>query len=272
MRTVDKNQAPQEFFKYFQEFIAEQRPALIWQLDENSQKRSLRRVALSSARKEEDTLKARALEKNKDFHLPRDDVYFYVASARLMFKSFKVNVEKETYIGRLPNILRVLNDEEHDKIMQALLALEPEKAQLVLDYGKPPKGPAEEREIDYSQWLKTPRDREIFEAELSFMALDEEDAIYADQREAPRARPTEGKTVTLKLADREPSEYSLFDLSRGGLSVLAFFEGEFEKGDVVYITGFDDKQLDEPMKAEVKSLRPADEQGMQFKFGMMFIS
>ena len=53
---------------------------------------------------------------------------------------------------------------------------------------------------------------------LLFSNLDEEDKIFAGQRESPRARPKMEKFVKLiPIGNNQASFYKLFDLSRGGL-------------------------------------------------------
>lgn len=117
------------------------------------------------------------------------------------------------------------------------------------------------------------RDKAIFEEELSFVSLDAEDQFYADKRDAPRAKPKEGKTVLMRReSDPENSEaqrHPLFDLSRGGLGAMVEDENYYEKSQVVFIMGFDKNILDEPMRAVVRSIREADEPG-KFKLGMQF--
>lgn len=117
------------------------------------------------------------------------------------------------------------------------------------------------------------RDKAIFEEELSFVTLDEEDKFYADKRDAPRAKPKAGKTVLMRkevdLVDFEGLRHPLFDLSRGGLGAMVDSEDYYEKGEVVFIMGFDTNVLDEPMRAVVRSIREADEPG-KFKLGMQF--
>ena len=139
--------------------------------------------------------------------------------------------------------------------------------------------PKSEGYIDYTPKKKrkysseqSDRDREIFEEELRFVSLDEEDRIYADVRGAPRARPKKNKKVTIKAFKglRKADVHHLFDLSRGGLSIIVEKRKLFSPGDVVEILSFDDKKLDNPMLAEVKSVRGADEQGKRFKVGMQF--
>lgn len=115
-------------------------------------------------------------------------------------------------------------------------------------------------------------DIDLFETELSFVTLDEEDKIFEGQRTAPRAKPPEGKMVTVQVADgsRSQSTHPLYDLSRGGLSFLVFSSTEFNKNEIIHVKSFDTKHLDAPMSLKVMSIREADSMGIQYKVGCMF--
>ncbi|MCO4755547.1 MAG: PilZ domain-containing protein [Bacteriovoracaceae bacterium] len=292
MRTVDKNEAPQEYFKYFQDLIASKKAALVWQVDKDSNKRNLYRVILLACRREEDLLRAESIERLREFSLPEDDVYFYVEKNQLMFKSPKLSIDKLEFSGTLPSQLMILNEDEHERILEAFAELDPKRKEELLDYSKKKKAPPEyefgeagkkgyefesskapEKTSPYEESTQSDRDKAIFEEELSFITLDEEDKLYADKRNAPRARPPEGKMVTMQLADgsQKSSTHTLFDLSRGGIAVLTLEQKEYKAGDIVHIQSFDDRVLDAPMIAEVKSVREADDQGIQFKVGMQFV-
>ncbi len=285
LRKVEKQSAPQEFFKYFQTLIASQKAALAWQPDESGEKRSLFRIAVRAARKEEDLMRAECLERNRPFSLPYDTIFIYVESFRLLFKVAKINIQDRELSARLPVELQILDDKGHRNILKALATLDPAKEEELLDYSRKKREVPEFEAEFWTEQKEAPRykrdkakanqqsdrDRSIFEQELSFVTLDEEDAIYADKRNAPRARPPEGKMVTMSGREDKDGVYSLFDLSRGGLAVLVFSENDYQAGDKVQIKAFDDQVLDEPMIAEVKSVRQADDQGLQFKVGMQFI-
>jgi hypothetical protein len=98
--------------------------------------------------------------------------------------------------------------------------------------------------------------------------------MYAEQREAPRSRPPEGKMMTLCKQNNpdSPGSYNLFDLSRGGFSFLVFSQSDYEKDDIIDVLGFDAQKFDSPMKAKVMSVREADEMGIQFKVGCKFLT
>ncbi len=117
------------------------------------------------------------------------------------------------------------------------------------------------------------KDIEIFETELSFVSLDEEDKLFQDKRAAPRARPPKGKMVTIqKSTDQEyVRTFELFDLSRGGMGFIIPLGEEIDKGDIVNVQAFDDKVFDSPMQIEVKSIREVDSDGTHFKVGCQFV-
>ncbi len=115
-------------------------------------------------------------------------------------------------------------------------------------------------------------DTALFEEELSYITLEEEDKQFEGMRSAPRAKPPEGKMVTVQeLNDIRPKgTYPLYDLSRGGFAFLVFSKDEFNAGETVKILAFDTKKFDEPMLAIVKSVREADQMGIQYKVGCQF--
>ena len=117
-------------------------------------------------------------------------------------------------------------------------------------------------------------DAALFEEELSYITLEEEDKKFEGMRAAPRAKPPEGKMVTVQEVSgvRAKGSYLLYDLSRGGFSFLVFNQDEFKAGEVVHILAFDTNKFDQPMIGEVKSVREADELGVQFKVGCQFVN
>ena len=118
------------------------------------------------------------------------------------------------------------------------------------------------------------KDAALFEEELSFVTLDEEDKIFEGKRAAPRAKPPEGKMVTVQIDDasRPQSTHPLYDLSQGGIAFLVFAKEDFNPGEILHVKAFDTKKFDEPMIAEVKAVREADEMGIQYKVGCQFVT
>jgi hypothetical protein len=116
-------------------------------------------------------------------------------------------------------------------------------------------------------------DADLFATELSYIALEEEDKMFEGVRDAPRAKPPEGKMLTVQVDDdsRPQSTHTLYDLSQGGLSFLVFSKDEFNEGETLLIKAFDTKKFEQPMITQVKAIREADDLGIQYKVGCQFI-
>lgn len=126
-----------------------------------------------------------------------------------------------------------------------------------------------------TKWAATSmsaHDQALFETELSFITLDEEDKMFEGKRAAPRAKPPEGKMVTVQIEDgsRPQSTHVLYDLSQGGIAFLVFSSDEYKAGETLHIKAFDTKNFETPMIAEIKSVREADAMGIQYKVGCAF--
>jgi c-di-GMP-binding flagellar brake protein YcgR len=114
------------------------------------------------------------------------------------------------------------------------------------------------------------RDQELLNLEMG-LTLDEEDKLFAAQRESPRARPKDDKWVkVLRSQGQSPLVYKLFDLSRGGLGFVSAVESEFTKGSLIYIVGFNDYDLDDPLIGTIMSIRSMDGNLGEFKVGIKF--
>jgi hypothetical protein len=116
-------------------------------------------------------------------------------------------------------------------------------------------------------------DAALFEQELSFVTLDEEDKIFEGKRTTPRAKPPEGKMVTVQVDDesRVQTTHPLYDLSQGGFAFLVFAKDEFDAGEVLHIKAFDTKKFEVPMVGKIMAIREADEMGIQYKVGCQFV-
>ncbi len=127
-------------------------------------------------------------------------------------------------------------------------------------------------ETKVTRMLRSQHDHDLFADELRQISLDEEDLIFEESRSTPRSKPKEGKTVIMARQGNiaTKANYKLYDLSQGGMSVLCLDENEFQRGVQIHVLGFDDRRFDQPMLAEVMSVRPVDEFNVQFKVGMKF--
>lgn len=116
---------------------------------------------------------------------------------------------------------------------------------------------------------RSTRDQELLNNEFG-LTVDEEDKMFADKRESPRARPKDEKFVKIaKLQGNGPEVFKLFDLSRGGMGFITFDETEFTKGSDIHIVGFNDFDLDDPLVGKIMSIRPMDGTA-EYKIGVKF--
>lgn len=115
------------------------------------------------------------------------------------------------------------------------------------------------------------RDQEFLNNEFDSVSLDEEEKMFADKRESPRARPKKDKWVKVKIADDPEVHFvRLFDLSRGGLGFVVMEPDKFLKGAQVQVVGFDEFDLDDPLMGKIMSHRAIDEIQIEFKVGVKF--
>lgn len=118
---------------------------------------------------------------------------------------------------------------------------------------------------------RSTRDQEFLQNEFNPVSLDEEDKLFADKRETPRARPKQDKFVKIKtLISDEIHVFKLFDLSQGGIGFITMDPHLFPKGDLIQIMGFEEFNLDDPLIARVMSQRAIDETQIDFKVGCKF--
>ena len=118
---------------------------------------------------------------------------------------------------------------------------------------------------------RSSRDQEFLNHEFEGISLDEEDKLYADKREAPRARPNDDKWVKVKiLGHSEIHNLKLFDLSRGGIGFITNDNEVFKKDQVVHIVGFDTFDLDDPLVGTIVALRPLNDMQFEWKVGVKF--
>lgn len=185
-------------------------------------------------------------------------VYFFSETNKIIFRTEVVALDEQKATVKMPASISLLSYQDFIKLSRSV-------GQVTKDYLK---------KMSFGQIVdRSESDQSILDTQLEEMSVDEEDKIYADQRESPRARPKVKKKINLS-----PEEYpdlrldfALFDLSRGGLSFVVDNPEKFSKGDIISIHKFDDKDLDQPLLGEVASLRAIDdEQG--HKIGVKFLS
>lgn len=196
-------------------------------------------------------------------------LYFYSESGQFIFKSAVLDVQSRLFVVNMPTEIRVLEEPE-------VTIVKGHASGNTSDVWRTKRLSSEREEInDYikvkSMRDRSTRDQDFLNQEFDSVSLDEEDRMFADKRESPRARPKADKFVKLKgEATDEIHVLRLFDLSRGGLGFISMEPHLFPKGSQIRVMGFDSFQLDDPLLARVMSQRPIDETQIEFKIGCKF--
>lgn len=213
-----------------------------------------------------------------------DTIFFYCKDQSVIFKTSLVSNDGNQIVVKIPDVMKELEEADRGKVEGMIQAFENnakkdepqelaaglnEAGQIVDSFGF-----ANNHEDE--DWLTktlSEHDANLLREELSYITLEEEDEMFADKRATPRAKPPEGKMITVQVENnaRPQSTYMLYDLSQGGLSFLIFTQDEFSVGETVYIKAFDTKKFETPITSVVKAIREADQLGIQFKVGCEFV-
>lgn len=299
MRTINLTSDIAEFHEYFSDLKEKKNNIVIWQLDKSTNKRIIYHSLINEIEKESTTLSCNS-SNDEAYQFNPGDLFFYIETTMTIFKSEQVATQNNFLSIKYPEELKFLDEMEDDKIKAVFSAINPsfvkdspkyhtleadkdkgytfvsgEKAESEKpDWERVEGGGRKEKLNSMWEGALNQHDQDLFAEELSFITLDEEDKIYEGQRTAPRAKPPEGKLVTVQISDEsKPQEtLPLHDLSQGGIGFLVFSKDAYNAGEVIHIKGFDTKKFDKPMLAVVRSIREADEMGIQFKVGLQFIT
>lgn len=306
MKTLSITSDLDEINKIFANVQSSVEVVVAWQVDPLTQTRNIFHSTLSKIINQDNSLLFTTIN-DAAYDFNSEPVYFYVENKMFIFKSEQISIQNNLLSVNFPDELKLLDEAEDDKLKAVFSSINPDYEKVAPSYVEalePPQkgyefvsgsGPDANVAPDWQRaegggrterietmWKgaisqhnnQSDRDKNLFEQELSFVTLDEEDKKYADQRIAPRAKPPEGKMVIIQSKThsfKQEEVCPLYDLSRGGLGFMVFSESAYEKGEVVNVLGFDESKFDQPMFVIVRSIREADELGIQFKVGCQFI-
>lgn len=267
MRVIKSDTGFLFYEKIFKQLMADQSDLVLWQLSPVDGKREISKSRINAFHMESGKI---FFEMDPNANVKGDlPIYCFAEDSQIIFKATIDNILDTNLSVIMPEEIKVLEDPEVTLI----------QGKTGTDYSTVWKskrlksmpvdtGPDIMRVKSMAQ--RSTRDQELLNNEFG-LTLDEEDKLFADKRESPRARPKADKWVKIALPQIEgPTIYKLFDLSQGGMAFVGFDETEFEKGDDVKIVGFNDFDLDDPLIGKIMSIRPIDGVESEFKFGVKF--
>jgi hypothetical protein len=266
MRVIKSDTGFLYYEKIFKQLMANQSDLVIWQLSPENGERQISRSRLNAFHMESGKLFVQVDSQNKvKAFLP---LYCFAEDGPLIFKANIQDISDSNVSLSMPDEIKVLEDPEvvhihgctgHIINTPIIKRIDVSPIDTSLDIMRVK-----------SMAQRSSRDQELLNNEFG-LSLDEEDKLFADKRETPRARPKVDKWVKLaQLQGSGPIIYKLFDLSQGGMAFVSFDESEFAKGSEIHIVGFNDFDLDDPLVGNIMSIRPIDGELSEFKIGVKF--
>lgn len=242
--------------KIFSNLLEKNCILVLWQLLDEG-KRDVFHSQLFSFNKKLELLNFRPVGVKFNPDLP---VYCYVGFGNFIFKTSIHSIDAYGLTIKLPKELKALEDSEAKNIRSEINRDAP--AFFKGSEYKPVKTMAE----------RTPRDQDLLNLEFDSMSLEEEDKLFASRRSSPRARPKNEKWVKVQVGEEEEiHRLKLYDLSRGGMSFVTQDNDIFSRGSAVFVVGFEEFDLDDPLVGQVMSLRPmSDVDEFEWKVGVKF--
>jgi PilZ domain len=265
MRVIKSDSGFLAFQKLFKSIQSNSSPVTVWQLTPSGE----RKISLSR-------LNSFHLESALiHFEMPTDmqielgvPLYVYSEDAQFIFKTEIKDVKAMVFTALFPSEIKLLEEPDvtivHGKTGVDLSGVWKTKRLQI----------EQDRKSDVmvvkSMRERSERDQEFLNNEFN-PTLDEEDKMFADKRETPRARPKKDKFVKIKtLMSDEINTYKLFDLSQGGIAFITMEPSLYPKGDLIQIMGFEEFNLDDPLIARIMSHRNVDDTQIDFKIGCKF--
>ncbi|MFY7994238.1 MAG: PilZ domain-containing protein [Bacteriovoracaceae bacterium] len=265
MRIITSDTGFLVYRKLFQQLLSSQSPVVIWQNVDATGQKVRCYSSLNAFHFESKKLYFSPLEGEISLFSP-GHIFFYSEESQIIFKSNLTEVAQAICLD-MPTELKLLEDPEVTHI-RGVIGVD------LQDVWKVKRLKIDENQISDVMKVKSLNqrsgsDQQILNDEL-FVSVDEEDELFADQRESPRARPKQQKYVTLQTDTGESGRFPLFDLSQGGMAFVVLDENQFTKGAMIYVFGIDAKVLDDPLIGKVMSVRSLDESKIEFKVGVKF--
>lgn len=269
MRVIKSDTGFLAYQKIFKRIHSDNSVIVLWQLLPETNQRNVFESNLISFHPESGLL---YFNRSSDAQINQNlSVFCYSEDGQFIFKSTLHEVRSQALVLRYPVEMRLL--EEPD-----LTIIESNSGVNISTIWKSKKfsyqdisGP--DFMVVKSMAQRSARDQEFLASELgNGVTLDEEDKIYAEKRESPRARPKLEKFVKIKSpATEEVHVLRLFDLSQGGIGFLTMEPLLFPKESEIRVVGFKEFDLDDPLIAKVMSQRAVDDTQIDYKIGCKFV-
>lgn len=266
MRVIKPDTGFLYYEKLFKQLMTNQCDVVVWQISPETGKRQISRSHITTYHLESKKIYFQmSAEEAFTSSLP---LYCYAEDGPLIFKAEVQGLFDNSLCVGYPDEIKLLEEPDVTVVKGSLGGVISDVWRTKrLDVSPADLGPDYMKVKSMSE--RSSRDQELLNNEFG-VTLDEEDKMFADKRESPRARPKDDKWVKVaKIAGDGPQVFKLFDLSRGGMGFITFDAEEFQKGSDIHIVGFNDFDLDDPLVGKIMSIRPIDGT-VEYKIGVKF--
>lgn len=196
-------------------------------------------------------------------------LYCYSKEGQFIFKTEIQEIKTKVFSIGLPAELKLL-EEPDVQVIRDRVGVDISTTWKTTRIKHEVKPPEKNYMVVKSMRERSNRDQEFLNNQFT-PTLDEEDKLFAEFRESPRARPKMDKFVKVRAEDAEEiHSCKLFDLSQGGIGFITKDANLFPKGSSILVLGFEEFNLDDALVAKVMSHRAVDDIDSEFKVGCKF--
>lgn len=283
MKVIESDSGFLAFQKIFKHMQLSGCLLVVWQVSPHSASRNVSETRLNSYHMESKQLHLSLPDGHQvDAKLP---LYLYSEDGQFIFKTTINEIGAKVLTVTMPTQIRMMEVSDVYELQEKIginltKVWQVKRTKLAEDASLYPEDKVFKNEMQsttHFEFLfksmseRTSRDQDFLNEQFAKVPLDEEDKLFAELRESPRAKPKIDKTVKVaSIESDQVFEFKLYDLSTGGISFITMFKSVFVRGNKIKIMGFDEFDLDDPLIAEVMSERPVDETMIEYKIGCKF--
>ncbi len=220
----------------------------------------------------------------KDYDLFPGKLFCYNEDLKYFFKLDQIEMQSNTLTVQIPNKINILSESENAKMSEVLYEFFKSSKEKEVRHTSSTNsdhmvyvGPRDHIDLGIEKIKssvgsknRSSSDQSLFDEIVGSQALSAEDLEFADKRDAPRAKPKKGKVAQV-ITNNGITAFTLYDLSTGGMSVVASDLSAFKEQEEVSIAGFDEKTFDAPLKAIVRNIRDIEDLVDHYKIGLQFL-
>ncbi len=276
MKTLKKEDNREEIAEIIQGMFLDLNPIVSWEVDSDG-KRTIFPVKVSDVNIHEDFIAFKSTN-SKELVFEGSNILFFSADQRVIFKADLDSKEAFSIKVKIPDIVKKLEESDNTQYAHMIETFNNEMqfgSSEAEDSGEGMDFITSPEEVRHNWFTESmsEHDSSLFQMELNHITMEEEDKMYEGVRSTPRAKPPDGKMVTVQPLDesRAQATYILYDLSQGGLSFLVFSKEDFNQNEKVIVKAFDIQRFEQPLEGVVKAIREADDLGIQYKVGIQFV-